>query len=218
MMTSNRLKSEGLLAFPREISGNNLEEHFRKRAVIFSQGDPADAVLSIRRGVVKLSADRRNGKRAVVRILQAGAVFGEECLMKRGLRNASAAAIESSTIVRIPRAILLRAIQSDGQFAERFIGHLTARIHALEGELIDHRTDSSEELLAKTLLKLACDGSRSTGGVIEHTIDQLTLAEIVGTTRSRVSFFMNRFRRLGLIDYDDSLHVYPTLAAFLNEK
>ena len=217
-MKSNSSKSESLLAFPREIGGKLEEEHFRKRGVIFSQGDTADAILSVRRGLVKLSVQRKNGKKAVVRILQAGAVFGEECLMKRSFRNASAVAIEPSTIVRIPRATLLRAIQSDDLFEERFIGHLTARIHALEGELIDHRTDSSEELLAKTLLKLACSGQRSHPAAIEHTIDQLTLAEVVGTTRSRVSFFMNRFRRLGLIDYDDSLRVYPALATFLNGK
>lgn len=200
-------------AFPR-----TREREFHLKEVVYSQGDAADALFSVRTGTVKLAVSSRSGKRAVLRIAAAGDIFGEECLIADAVRNATAMAIEPSVIARIPRKSVMRSIRRNHAFAGLFTSHLLHRIRALEEEIMDQILDSSERRLAKTLVKIAgLDGGATQPAKI-RAVDQGTLAQMIGTTRSRVSYFMNRFRRLGLIDYNGSLQVSPTMFTFLNRK
>jgi CRP/FNR family transcriptional regulator, cyclic AMP receptor protein len=202
----------------RALSRHVIEREFHDKQTIYSQGETADALFSIRSGMVKLSVTSQRGKRAVVRIAREGEIFGEECLLANGLRNATATALEASIVARVPKKSITRIMRLDRAFAKQFVVHLLNRITALEAELVDQILDSSEKRLAKTLLKMAGAGRGATQTDRVLAVDQETLAEMVGTTRSRVSYFMNRFRRLGLIDYNGSLQVHAELLAFLNRK
>ncbi len=200
------------------ISRHTSEREFHLKEVIFSQGAAADALFSIRTGAVKLTVTSRIGKKAVLRVAREGEIFGEECLIANGLRNATAMAIEPSIIARVPKTSVARMIRLDSTFSRQLTSHLLHRILALEDELVDQVLDSSERRLAKTLLKISGLEHSATPSAKVRAIDQETLAEMVGTTRSRVSYFMNRFRRLGLIDYNGSLQVHSGLLNFLNRK
>jgi CRP/FNR family transcriptional regulator, cyclic AMP receptor protein len=194
------------------------ERKYREKEVIFSQGDVADGLFSVRGGGVKLMVKAGNGKRAVLRIIGEKEVFGEECLGYRRFRTATAVALEPSILVQVPRRDVIFAIRRDPAFAREFVTHLLTRVEHTEEELVDQILHSSEIRLARTLLEMSGVKRGPTRARALHAIDQKTLAEMVGTTRSRVSFFMNRFRRLGLIDYNGSLHVYPALLEFLNRQ
>jgi CRP/FNR family transcriptional regulator, cyclic AMP receptor protein len=195
-----------------------VEQEYQEKEMIFARGDVADALFSIRRGLVKLGVTTLDGKEAVLRILREGDIFGEECLATSSSRNSTAMAIEPSILIRVPRASVARAIRRDPTFAKSLVAHFVHRVEDAEEELADQILNSSEKRLAKALLKIAGVDKGSIQGGILPAVDQKTLADMVGTTRSRVSYFMNRFRRLGLIDYNGSLKVYPTLLEFLNRE
>lgn len=183
----------------------------KKRQIVFSQGDAADAVFYIKRGKVKVTVLSTRGKEAVVAILESGSFLGEGCLATQQVRMATAIAIEDSDLVRIEKAAMVRVLYAEPVFSERFITHLLSRNIRIEEDLVDHLFNSSEKRLARILLLLAHYGKEGEGEPIMLKISQDTLADMVGTTRSRVSSFMNKFRRLGFIKYNGGLHVHSSL-------
>jgi len=178
---------------------------------VFSQGQPADSVFYIEEGRVKLTVLSRQGKEAVIAILGAGDFFGEGCLAGQQTRMASAAAMSESSIVRLEKAALIRVLHEDAPFAEKFLMHVLSRNIRFEADLVDQLFNSSEKRLARVLLLLANFGKTGEPQAVIPKISQEMLAEIIGTTRSRVSFFMNRFRQLGFIDYNGGLEVHSSL-------
>lgn len=183
--------------------------------IIFSQGDPADAVFYLQHGKVKLSVTAENGREAVVAILNEYAFFGEGSLLTQPVRLATAAAITNCTLDRIDRTTMLRALRDEPAFSQAFTAHLLARTSRAEADLVDHLLNSSEKRLARALLLLANFAKEGHPEPITAKISQQTLAEMVGTTRSRVSFFMNKFRKLGFIDYNGHLKVHSSLLTVL---
>ena len=192
--------------------GRSLSAH-RPGDVIFSQGDPADAVFYIRKGKVKLSVTSAQGKEAVIGILGAGEFVGEGCLLGQPRRLARATAIVDSTLMRLGKATMVRSLQNETKLAALFTAHLLARTSRVEEDLVDQLFNSSEKRLARTLLLLANFGKDGVPEEVDIKISQETLAEMIGTTRSRVSFFMNKFRKLGFIDYNGSLRVHGSLVS-----
>lgn len=171
-----------------------------KEQVLFRQGDPADSVFYIQKGRVKISVTSSHGKEAMLGFQHSGAFIGEECLAGQPLRLATVIAIQPCTVLRIDSQEMMRALNEDASLASVFQSFLLSRCVLMQGDLIDHLFNSSEKRLARTLLSL----SQIEGGneaTIPYTTQE-TLAEMIGTTRSRVSFFMNRFRRLGYIEYN----------------
>jgi CRP/FNR family transcriptional regulator, cyclic AMP receptor protein len=175
---------------------------YRKEQIVFSQGDPADAVFYVQSGKVKLTVVSEHGKEAVIAMLGTNDFFGEGCLAGQTQRIATAAAMTDSVIMRREKAAIARVIQDEPAFAGMFIAHLLARAIRVEADLVDQLFNSSEKRLARVLLLLANFGKEEKPEPILATISQETLAEMIGTTRSRVSFFMNKFRKLGLISYN----------------
>jgi CRP-like cAMP-binding protein len=192
-------------------------QEYRSGEAIFAQGDKADTIFYIRSGNVRLTAMAKSGRKAVTGILRCGDLFGEGCLMKRSLRISTATAIQFSSITQVKRADVVRILEREPVFAKLFVTHLLLRIVRIEESLIDQVCNSSEKRLARILLLLASFGVESDTEPDVPKIDQETLAEMVGTTRSRVSHFMNRFREMGLIDYNGRLQVHKTLQTFLEE-
>jgi CRP/FNR family transcriptional regulator, cyclic AMP receptor protein len=178
---------------------------------IFAQGDPANAVFYIQAGQVKLTVVSRHGKEAVIAILGAGDFFGEGCLAGQQIRMASAAAMSECSIVRLEKAALMRVLRQEPAFAEMFLMHVLSRNIRFEADLVDQLFNSSEKRLARVLLLLANFGKAGEPQTVIPKISQETLAEIIGTTRSRVSFFMNRFRKMGFIHYNGGLEVHSSL-------
>jgi CRP/FNR family transcriptional regulator, cyclic AMP receptor protein len=179
--------------------------------VIFSQGEPADAVFYIRKGKVKLIVASKQGKQAVVAILGTGAFFGEGCLIGQSLRLATALALTESEVMRVQKTEMVRILHAEPTFAEMFMAHLLTRNSRVEEDLVDQLFNSSEKRLARTLLLLANFGKDDKPQKISAKISQETLADIIGTTRPRVSFFMNKFRKLGFIDYNGDVKVNNSL-------
>ena len=169
---------------------------------IFSQGDPANAVFYIQSGKVKLTVVSMNGKEAVIAHLPEASFFGEASLAGETHRVASANALESSTIIRIDKTAMQDLLHREPAFAEHFLAHLLSRNNRMQADLVDHLFNSSEKRLARLLMLMANFGQSSKPIPVIAKISQETLAEMIGTTRSRVSFFLNRFRDLGYIDYD----------------
>jgi CRP-like cAMP-binding protein len=186
-------------------------EKFGKGEVIFSQDDPADAVFYIQQGKVKIAVDSAEGKEAVVAILGTGDFFGEGCLAGRQRRVTSATAMSDSVIARLNRSAIVGVIRREPAFSEIFIAHLLARTSRIESDLVDQMFNSSEQRLARLLLLLANFYNDEMSESVIAKISQETLAEMIGTTRARVSFFMNKFRRLGFIDYNGTLRVHRSL-------
>lgn len=181
---------------------------------IFSQGDPADSVFYVQNGKVKLTVVSKRGKEAVVAILLQDSFFGEGCLVGQPLRMATASAEHRSTIIRVDKQKMLELLHRDPEFAERFLAHLLVRNVRMEADLVDHLFNSSEKRLARLLLLMANFGQESKPVPLIAKMSQETLAEMIGTTRSRVSFFLNRFRDLGFIDYDGGgMHVHSSLVS-----
>src|SRR3984885_702592 len=178
---------------------------FRKDEVVFSQGDPADAVFYIQKGKVKLTVVSEQGKEAVVAILGADDFFGEGCLAGQDQRIATVKAMADSTITRLEKSAIVRLIHKEPTFSEMFIAHLLGRSIRVEADLVDQLFNSSEKRLARMLLLLANFGKETKPEPIIAKISQETLAEMIGTTRSRVSFFMNKFRKLGFIEYNGGI-------------
>ena len=171
---------------------------------IFSQGDLANSVFYIQSGKVKLTVVSMNGKEAVIAHLGATSFFGEACLASETHRAASASALESSTIIRIDKIAMQDLLHLEPQFAEQFLAHMLSRNNRMQADLVDHLFNSSEKRLARLLMLMANFGQESKPIPVIAKISQETLAEMIGTTRSRVSFFLNRFRDLGYIDYSSA--------------
>lgn len=182
-----------------------------KKHTIFSQGDAAEAVFYIRAGKVKLTVVSKQGKEAIVAVLERGSFFGESCLVGQTIRVATATALEDSSIVRIDKDAMIRVLHEESTFAELFIAYLLAHNLRVEADLVDHLFSSSEMRLARVLLLMAHFGKEGKPETVIAKISQETLAEMIGTTRSRVSFFMNKFRKLGFIDYNGELRVHSSL-------
>jgi CRP/FNR family transcriptional regulator, cyclic AMP receptor protein len=191
-------------------NGKTISEH-RKGQLIFGQGDAADSVFFILRGRVKLTVLSEQGKEAVVGLLEAGQFFGECCLNGVPLRTATAVTMEDCTIATIGKATMLATLRDEPAMAEFFMAYLLARNSRIEEDLVDQLFNSSEKRLARLLLILARFGDNSSSEPIDIDISQETLAEMIGTTRSRVSYFMNKFRRLGFISYDAKIQVHEAL-------
>ena len=183
----------------------------REGEVIFSQGEPADALFYIQKGKVKVTTLSRHGKEAVVAILGAGDFFGEGCLAGQPLRISTVAAMLNSSIARLDKGAVVRVLHEQPAFSELFMKYLLARNIRMEADLIDQLFNSSEKRLARLLLLLANFGKEGRPQQVVAKVSQETLAEMIGTTRSRVSFFMNKFRRLGFIEYNGSLEVHSSL-------
>jgi CRP-like cAMP-binding protein len=179
--------------------GKSSREYLKDESVC-SQGDAADAVFYIQSGSVELTVVSKRGKEAVVAILPQDSFFGEGCLAGQPLRMATASALQRSTIVRMEKQVMMDLLHDDPEFAERFLAYLLTRNIRMEADLVDHLFNSSEKRLARLLLLLANFGQESKPIPLIAKMSHETLAEMIGTTRSRVSFFLNRFRDLGFID------------------
>ncbi len=185
---------------------------YQKNQKIFSQGDSADAVFYIQNGQVKLTVVSRQGKEAVVAILGVDNPFlGEGCLAGQSIRMATAIAMSECSIMRIKKATMVSMLHDEPTFSELFLRHVLFRNIRIEEDLVDQLFNSSEKRLARVLLLLANFGKEGTPELVIPHMSQETLAEIIGTTRSRVSFFMNRFRKLGFIHYNGGLQVHRSL-------
>ena len=201
-------------AFLQKIGTRKIGREYANNDAIFAQGDAADSMFYIESGNVKLTVLSKGGKKAVLAILRQGDFFGEGCLATRAVRMSTATAIHQSTISRVTKPTLVSIIHEDPAFAKLFISHLLSRIGRIEEDFVDQLFNSSEKRLARTLCLLASFGKSSKTEPAVLKISQGNLADMIGTTRSRVSFFMNRFRKMGLIDYNGRLHVHRTLLTF----
>ena len=184
---------------------------YRKEQVIFLQGDPADAVFYIQKGQVKITVVSEQGKEAVVAILGSDEFCGEGCLTAQPRRMATATAMTKCEIMRLEKAAIIHVLHEQPSFAEMFLSHVLTRTIRIEEDLVDQLFNSSEKRLARALLLLANFGKEGRPEPILPKVSQETLAEMIGTTRSRVSFFMNKFRKLGLIDYNGHLEIHSSL-------
>jgi CRP-like cAMP-binding protein len=182
-----------------------------KKRIIFSQGDAADAVFYVHTGKVKLSVVSSEGKVAIVAILEQGAFFGEGCLAGQLVCMATATAAETSTVVRIDKQAMIRVLHDEPTFSELFLAYLLSRNMRIQEDLVDQLFNSSEKRLARVLLLMAHFGKEGKSEAITLKISQDTLAEMIGTTRPRISFFMNKFRKLGFLDYNGGVHVHSSL-------
>jgi CRP/FNR family cyclic AMP-dependent transcriptional regulator len=210
-MNPSRMSRFNLLEFLNSGGLGKKIVQYRNKQVVFSQGDPAARIFYIQKGRVKLTVVSKNAKEAVVAILGDGDFLGEGCLAGQLLRISTATAISPSSILEIRKSAMMRVLREEQAFAERFIAHILARNIRFEADLVDQLFNSSEKRLARTLLLLARYGKAGKPETIVPKISQETLAEMVGTTRSRVSFFMNKFRKLGFIEYNGSLSVHSSL-------
>jgi len=184
---------------------------FRKNAVIFAQGDAAEHVMYIQQGGVKLSIVNEAGKEAVVTVLAAGDFFGEGCIAGLPVRMSSATTIMPTTALVIEKDEMSRVLHSEHAFSDRFISYMLARNIRIEEDLVDQLFNSTEKRLARTLLLLARYGKQSQPQRVVPKISQEMLAEMIGTSRSRVNLFMNKFKRMGFIKYNGGLHINSSL-------
>jgi len=187
--------------FLKRVGAQKVTQEYLDRQAIYSQGDPANAIFHILNGNVKLVVTSPHGKHAVTAILGPGDVFGESCLVKRSLRLSTAMAIQFSTIARVNRTALVRMIRHDPTFARHLISRLLSRMVRVQEDFADRLFNFSERRLARILLRLTHLDQRSRSDIVLPRINQEHLAQMVGTTRSRVSHFLNEFRKLGLVDY-----------------
>ena len=184
---------------------------YRPAAVIFAQGDPATSVMYVETGAVRLSVLSHAGKEAVVAVLDAGYFFGEGCLAGQTQRLATATAMAQSAILAVEKSEMVRQLHSQPAFADRFLTHMLTRNTRIEADLVDQLFNSTEKRLARTLLLLARYGEPGVSHRALPKVSQEVLAAMVGTTRSRVNFFMNKFRTLGFIDYNGALKINNSL-------
>ena len=188
---------------------------FAAGAVVFAQGAPANSVFYVQEGGIKLSVLSSAGKEAVVAMLGPGDFFGEGCLAGQPLRMGTATAVMRTTLLRVPKRDMVRMLHEHPEFSDRFLAHMLTRNIRIEEDLVDQLFNSSEKRLARTLLLLARYGKEDTAQRVLPKLSQETLAEMVGTTRSRVNFFMNKFRKLGLIEYNGRLKVNSSLLSIV---
>jgi CRP/FNR family transcriptional regulator, cyclic AMP receptor protein len=194
--------------------GKTIAKYSPKKAV-FCQGDPADSIFYIETGRVMVAVVCKRGKEAIIALLNEGDFFGEGCLTGQSIRECTVTPLLESKIVRIDKATAAAALLSDHRFAGKFIAYLLMRNLSIQEDLVDQLFNSSEQRLARVLLRLANFNQDSGQNSVVEKISQATLAEMVGTTRSRVSHFMNKFRKLGLIKYNGKLEVHRSLLAFV---
>jgi CRP/FNR family transcriptional regulator, cyclic AMP receptor protein len=183
------------------ISSGKTAIEYGANDIIFSQGDPADSVFYLRRGKVKLAVTSKQDREATVAILGDGEFFGEGCLAGRRLRIATATAMTDCTLARVEKPLMARMLHEQHAFSELFVTHLLSRNVRIEADLVDQLFNSSEKRLARILLLLAHFGKESRAETVVPRVNQKNLAQMVGITRSQVSHFMNKFRKLGFIDY-----------------
>jgi CRP/FNR family transcriptional regulator, cyclic AMP receptor protein len=186
-------------------------ESYQKKQTVFAQGDRADSLFYIQEGKVKLTVISTHGKEAVLSLLGAGKFFGEGCLVGQHLRMATASALSLCSLMKLEKTAVVRVLHDEPAFSELFVTHLLTRNIRIEEDLVDQLFNSSEKRLARVLLLLANFGKEGKPEPVIPQMSQETLAEMIGTTRSRVSFFMNRFRKLGFIEYNGGLHVHSSL-------
>jgi CRP/FNR family transcriptional regulator, cyclic AMP receptor protein len=214
--TLNRLKLIGKNAFSAQdfldsagVARKVVE--FRRKETIFSQGDPSKNVLYIQKGGVRLSVVNEAGKEAVVAVLGPGDFFGEGCLAGQPLRMGTATAVHATTVLVIEKKEMIRVLHAEHEFSDRFITYMLSRNIRIEEDLVDQLFNSSEKRLARTLLLLARYGKQDRPQRVLPKVSQEMLAEMIGTTRSRVNFFMNKFRKLGFIKYNGGLQINTSL-------
>jgi CRP/FNR family cyclic AMP-dependent transcriptional regulator len=204
-VVANRTKEpidwDGLIA---AFSGGNKYIEYGANRTIFAQGDPADSIFYIREGKVKISVTSSQGKEAIVALLNDGDFFGEGCLAGQLMRIASAYTLTDCSLAKVEKALMARMLHERHGVSELFVRHLLSRNIRFEGDLVDQLFNSSEKRLARTLLLLANFGKESKSEPVHPRINQEDLAQMVGTTRSRISHFMNKFRTLGFVDYSDN--------------
>jgi CRP/FNR family transcriptional regulator, cyclic AMP receptor protein len=197
--------------FLATVNGGRSISKYRTDQKVFTQGSSADAVFYIQKGKVKITVTSEQGKEAVVAVLGPDEFCGEGCLTGQPLRLATATAITECEIMRLEKAVMIRVLHEEPAFSEMFVSHLLARTVRVEADLVDQLFNSSEKRLARALLLLANFGKDGRPEPIIAKVSQETLAEMIGTTRSRVSYFMNKFRKLGLIDYNGQLEIHSSL-------
>jgi CRP-like cAMP-binding protein len=210
-MPVNRRPPFNPKSFLAKVGEGRSIDRYGKDQIVFSQGDPADAVFYIQKGKAKVTVVSQQGKEAVVAIFGTEEFFGEGCLAGQALRIATVRTMTDSVIMRLEKAAVVDVIHREPAFSEMFIAHLLGRTIRVEADLVDQLFNSSEKRLARLLLLLANFGKDGKPEPVIAKISQETLAEMIGTTRSRVSFFMNKFRKLGLIDYNGGIHVHSSL-------
>jgi CRP/FNR family transcriptional regulator, cyclic AMP receptor protein len=215
--TTNGVQFDPAVFLETTAKGRVISTH-RERQVIFTQGDAADSVLYIKKGKVKVTVVSKQGKEAVVAILGADEFLGEGCLIGQPKRLATATAMTDCVTMRVEKAEILRVLQEEPAFSQMFISHILARTARVEEDLVDQLFNSTEKRLARVLLLLANFGKEGRPEPINAKISQETLADMIGTTRSRVSHFMNKFRQMGFIRYNGNLEVHSSLlSVVLNE-
>jgi CRP/FNR family transcriptional regulator, cyclic AMP receptor protein len=192
--------------FLSKIGSGRTNEKFGPNKVVFSQGDVASAIFYLQKGKVKITVTSKAGKEAVLAIVGPGDFFGEGCLNGQSMRMATVTTMTECAIMRLEKSAMVRVLHEEPKFSDLFIAHLLHRNSRVEEDLVDQLFNSSEKRLARTLLLLANFGKDSKPEPVIAKISQETLAEMIGTTRSRVSFFMNKFRRLGFIEYNGDTH------------
>ena len=197
--------------FLATVNGGRTLSTYRKDQTVFAQGDTADSVFYIQKGKVKVTVLSEQGKEAVVAILGPGHFFGEGCLNGHPLRIATTRAVDECVVTRLEKATMIATIHNEPEFSELFMSYLLTRNSRIEEDLIDQLFNSSEKRLARLLLLLANFGKEGKPEPIVGKFSQETLAEMIGTTRSRVSFFMNKFRKLGFIEYNGKIEVHNSL-------
>ncbi len=212
MATAKKISKFDTKTFLSTINGGRKITAFRKKQTIFVQGDSSDAVFYIQKGKVRLTVVSQSGKEATIGILNEGNFFGEGCLAGQTLRLFSATAMTDCSVMRIDKKSMIEVLHREHAFSDMFVAYLLTRNIRYEEDLVDQLFNSSEKRLARMLLLLAHFGKEGKAEVLVPKISQESLAEMVGTTRSRVSFFMNRFRTLGFIDYNsEGVQVHSSL-------
>jgi CRP/FNR family transcriptional regulator, cyclic AMP receptor protein len=214
-MEKNNSPSVSSAALFKKLATLAVSHEYGHGEVIFSQGDNADSVYRIEAGYVKLAVASARSNKAAIAILRSGNCFGEGCLVDKSVRTFTATSVRETTIGRITKQAVNRRLLTDPAFAKVFISFLLLRIARVEDNLAEQLVHSSEQRLARLLLQLSDFGGDSESAQAVVSVDQGTLAEVVGTTRSRVSHFMNEFRKKGFIDYNGSLRVHKSLLTFL---
>ena len=197
--------------FLRSAGAGTTVATYQPREIIFSQGDASDSVMYLQEGAVKLSVLSRSGQEAVVAMLETGAFFGESALVGDPVRHEGATSIAATTLLIIPKPLMIRLLHEQHEFSDRFIAHMLARNIRIEEDVVDQLFNSSDKRLARALLLLAHYGKPDKANRVLPRISQQTLADMVGTTRSRVNFFMNKFKKLGYIEYRGGLKVNDSL-------
>ena len=203
------------ITFLEKVSERKATLTLPKNKILFSQGDAAHAVFYIHEGRIKLSTLSQEGKEAVIAILDRGSFLGEGCLAGQLVYMTTATSLETSTLIRIEKQAMNDALRNEPAFSEQFLAYLLSRNIRIQEDLVDHLFNSSEKRLARILLLMAHFGKEGKSEAVIPKISQEMLAEMIGTTRSRVSFFMNKFRKLGFLKYNGGVHVHSSLLSIV---